>query len=82
MSKEKTPDRITFSESVKVNIGDYESRDVFMALSTDVADDESVSDAILRAKKAVRAELYKCEKVLRSEVKSLVDFDTTAKTRK
>jgi len=33
---EKTTDRISYSEGVKINIGDYESRDVHISYSTDV----------------------------------------------
>ena len=43
-----TPDRVTFSESRKINLGNYESQDVFVSYSTDVAKGEKPEKALLR----------------------------------
>ena len=74
-------DRVTYSESIKVNIGNYESKDVFVSLSTDVESTESVSDALLRAKQFVRPELRVIEKKIRIRSKRFVDFDTVSKLK-
>lgn len=81
LSIEESLDRITYSESIKVNIGDYESRDFFVSLSTDVQKGETVEDAILRAKKIVQPQVTRVEKKTRLQSKGNVDFDTMAKLR-
>lgn len=78
---EESVDRVTYSESVKVNIGDYESRDIFISVSTDVQKKETVDDAILRAKKIVQPQITRVEKRTRIQSKGNVDFDTMSKLR-
>ena len=85
MKKDKgvdaTPDRVTYSESIKVNIGDYESRDFFVSVSSDVQEGETVKDAIIRVKKQVQPQVNLIEKKTRLQSKGNVDFDTMAKLR-
>ena len=80
MEKKMTQvDRITYSESVKINIADYESRDVFLSYSTDVQPKETVEEAVVRAKKIVVEQMGKVEKVIRKKSRTMVEFDTMAK---
>lgn len=72
-------DRVTYGESVKVNIGDYESREVNLFFSTDVKDDEEFDDAIQRARSHVRKTITTCEKRIRVASQGNVDFDTKSK---
>ena len=76
---EKTPDRISYSEGVKVNIGDYESRDVHISISTDVKEGETPKKAIQRAKKEVQGRLKVLEKKIRQTSEDHVDFETMDK---
>jgi hypothetical protein len=69
-------DRISYSEGVKVQIGDYESRDVHISYSTNVKNKEKVSDALKRAKKTVQMSLRKAEKKIRLSSEDDVDFET------
>lgn len=78
----ETSDRISYSEDVKINIGDYESRSVHISYSTDVRDDESVKAAIARAKGRVRKSLYHYEKRIRLSSAEFVDFNTKEKLNK
>ncbi len=79
MEKITQQDRITYSESVRVNIGDYEHRDVFISLSTDVQKNESVDDAVVRAKRIVLEQLRKVETTVRKKSAKFVDFNTKSK---
>jgi len=72
----KTQDRISYSEGVKVNIGDYESRDIYYSYSTDVRKDEKPKDAFVRAKKTVQNRLRVGEKKIRQASEKDVDFET------
>lgn len=72
-------DRVTYSETVKVNIGDYESRDVYIGYGTDLNDGESFDDALKRARREVRAALQKNELKIRRSSQEHVDFNTMAK---
>lgn len=72
-------DRITYSEQVKVNIGDYESRDVFVSYSTDVQGSETPDQTVARAKRIVVEQVRKVEKVIRKKSATFVEFDTKAK---
>jgi len=76
---EPLADRLTYSESVRINIGDYEHRDIFAAFATNLNDGESFDAAFNRARKKVTAKLYKREKKLRSSSQEFVDFETKAK---
>ena len=73
------PDRVTYSESVKINIGDYESRDVFLSYATDVAEGETVQDAVVRSKNIVIASIKKTESIIRKKSAKFVDFQTKKK---
>jgi len=72
-------DRINYSEGVKVSIGDYESRDIHIAYSTDVKKKEQPADAIKRAKKTVQIALCKAERKIRKNAEEDVDFETLDK---
>lgn len=72
-------DRISYSESVKVNIGDYESRDVHISYSTSVRAGEQIEDAFNRASKVVRKRLKVKEKRIRQASEEDVDFETMAR---
>ena len=77
MSK-KQLDRISYSEGVKVSLGDYESRDVHISvsLSTDVQEGKSVDKAIKKARKVVQNRLKIAEKKIRKSAEDDVDFET------
>ena len=74
-------DRVTFSESVRVNIGDYEHREAFCSVSLNQRDDEALDDAFKRARNFVNGKLKKFEKKTRFASKDHVDFDTMAKLK-
>lgn len=80
-NKLKQVDRLSYSEGVKINIGDYESRDVHISYSSDVTDGEKVVDAFKRVKKVVRNRLHKEEKQMRLDAEGAVDFNTMGKLR-
>lgn len=69
-------DRISYSEGIKVNIGDYESRDVHVSYSTDVKSKEKSSDAIKRARKTVQISLRNAERKIRKDSEEEVDFES------
>jgi hypothetical protein len=69
-------DRISYSEGVKVAIGDYESRDVHISYSTSVRSKESVDAAVKRARKIVLNQLKKCERKIRRCAEEEVDFES------
>ena len=73
---DKTPDRISYSEGVKVAIGDYESRDVHISYSTNVKKKETIKDAVARAKKTVQLSLKRAEKKIRVASEDDVDFES------
>ena len=76
---------LSYSETVKVNIGDYESRDFFLCfgnIKVNIEDGESFDAAFKRAKKAVRKKILKEEKIARLAASKFVDFNTKAKIRK
>lgn len=75
----RTADRITYSESVKVNIGDYESREVQLFYGTDFEEGEGFDEALQRARSRVRKTLTTCEKRIRVASQGNVDFDTKSK---
>jgi len=72
-------DRVVYSESAKINTGDFESRDVFYSYSTDVQPDETVDEAYKRCRSTVRQHLANSEKRIRIKSKKDVDFDTMKK---
>lgn len=78
MSDENT-DRISYSEGVKINIGDYESRDVHVSYSTSVKEGENTKKAISRARKTVQEKLMKFERQIRKASQDDVDFETMEK---
>lgn len=55
MSKEL--DRISYSFGCKINMGNYESVDIHMSLSTDVSEGETLDKALKRAQKFVEAKI-------------------------
>lgn len=73
------PNRLTYSETVRVNIGDYEHRDIFVSFGTNVEKGESIDDAYKRARDIVRKKLSAREKKIRTLSQEYVDFDTKAK---
>jgi len=76
---QEASDRISYSEKVRINIGDYEHREVFFGYSIKIKDDEKLEDAEKRAVIPVRKRVKAFEKRIRRQVKHLVDFDTMAK---
>lgn len=73
------PDRIAYSEQVKINIGDYESREVFFSYSSNLQEGEDFETAAVRVKTAVRQQLHKYERKIRALTREFVDFDTKGK---
>lgn len=71
-------DKISYSEGVKINIGDYESRDVHISYSysTNVRKKEKMIDAVKRARKKVQICLRNAEKKIREASEEDVDFET------
>ena len=53
--QEKQRDRVSVSLGKKVNVGNYESLDFHVSLSTDCEDNETSQDAAKRAYKEVKA---------------------------
>ncbi len=80
--KQRQEDRVTYSETVKVNVGNYESKDIFVSFSTDLNPGESVEDALKRARAEVTPRVEALEQRLRKRTRRFVDFDTMAKIRK
>lgn len=76
---EQIGDRITYSETVRVNIGDYEHRDMFMSYNTVQEPGESIDGHFKRAQLFVRKKLLAREKKIRLQSQEFVDFDTKAK---
>jgi len=72
-------DRISYSEGVKINIGDYESRDVHVSFSTSVKENENPKKAVSRARKVVQEKLMKFERQRRKAHEDAVDFETMKK---
>lgn len=52
-------DRVSYTFGMKVNLGNYESADFHISLSSDVEAGESLQDAMARVQKFVEGE---CEK--------------------
>ena len=86
-SKEKTSSkvvdgllpRMTYSESSRVNVGDYEHRELFMSYQDNVLEGETPDECFARLKSLVRKKLYAAEKRHRMASREFVDFDTKAK---
>lgn len=76
-----TNDRLSYSEAVKVNIGDYESRSVHISYSSDVNKGESFDDACKRVTSMVKKKLYASEKKIRESIRDNVDYDVDYKMR-
>jgi len=73
------PDRVTYSEAVKINIGDYESRDVHISFSSEIKEGETFQKAVSRTKVRVQKELLKREREIRQSSVENVDFETMNK---
>lgn len=73
------PDRVTWSQSVRINIADYEHRDIHISYSTAVRDGELPEKAVARARKKVQSILHKQERKIRLQSKDDVDFDTMSR---
>ena len=56
--KRGTPDRVWFSDGLKMNLGDYQSADVNAGMSTDVRPGETAEQAFDRARKTVEAQVF------------------------
>lgn len=78
-TQEQVGDRITYSETVRCNIGDYEHRDIFMSYGTNKESKEHIDDTFKRAQLFVRKKLFGREKKIRMQSQEFVDFDTKAK---
>lgn len=61
------PDRISYSAGMKVNIGNYESADFHVSMSSDVSKGETSEEALARIAKFVDGAL---EKKIREHVPS------------
>jgi len=84
MKEKQQPETLTYSEAVKVNIGDYESRDFFVcygSVKVDIKDGETFDQAYKRARNKVRKKINSEEKKARIQSRQFVDFDTKAKLR-
>ena len=77
----KICDRISYSEGVKINIGDYESRDIHISYSSDIQKDETFNKAFLRVSKKVKKCLEACEIKVRKSVNDNVDYDIDDKIK-
>lgn len=75
----ETTDRISYGESVKINIGDYESREVYMSYSSNIKEGETFDKAIDRVNSKVKRRLEKFEKKVRIASQDDVDFETESK---
>jgi len=64
---------------VRVNIGDYEHRDIFMSYATAKDPNENIDDTFKRVQLFVRKKLLGREKKIRMQSQEFVDFDTKAK---
>jgi hypothetical protein len=53
------PDRVNYSYGMKVSLGNYESADFHMSLSSDVRDSETPEQALERVKEFVENESEK-----------------------
>ena len=73
--------RVTFSETVRVNLGEYEHRDSFVACSSDVEEGETEAEALKRVTLIVKKKSNLEEKKLRRHAHKFVDFDTKEKLR-
>lgn len=79
MHTEGQPDRIVVSESTRVNIGDYEHREVFISLASDFQEGETFDEAYARVATQVMKKVRTREKKYRMKSREFVDFDTKAK---
>ncbi len=68
--------RVVYSETVRINLADYEHRDFFCSVSLNQEDNETLDDTYKRAKKFVTKRLYQRERKARVSAKDAVDFDT------
>lgn len=53
VSEKENPDRVTYSFGMKINMGNYQSADFHVGLSTDVKEGETRDKAFARAKKYI-----------------------------
>ena len=60
-------DRVWFSFAAKINIGNYESKDISLGMASDVLPDETVDDAFGRIQELVVAEIDQLIPILRSD---------------
>ncbi len=63
----KGPDRVWFSYSVKCNLGNYESKDIALGMSSDVLPNESVEDAVNRIQNQVIEQIDVLIPILRKD---------------
>jgi len=52
-------DRVSYSEGAKINVGNYESRDVHMSYTTDIKEGETTGEAMERAKEFIEEAINK-----------------------
>jgi len=73
------PPRMTYSESARINVGDYEHRELFLSYQDNVQPGETPDDCFNRLRSFTRKKLYAAEKRHRMATRDFVDFDTKAK---
>lgn len=73
--------RLTYSESARINIADYEHRDIFLSVSDEPIEGETSSECLTKLRRFVQSKLYEQERQIRRESREFVDFQTVAKLR-
>lgn len=67
---------VTFSECVKVNMGDYESRDAFVSCTVELEEGETIVGVGKKVRKMLRKELKVPESKMRRLSEEDVEFET------
>ena len=62
--KEKDPDRVSYSFGMKINVGNYESKDFHVSLTSDIRDGETTEKALDRVRHEVEKYAQECHKRL------------------
>lgn len=71
--------KVSYSESAKINIGNYESREVWSFCEVALSEGDSESEAFQLAYKTVRSKIYKLESKIREFHAKDVDYDSAGK---
>ena len=77
--REGQPSRVSYSQSVKINIGDYESKDIFLNYASDLKKGETFNQAVDRIQKIVDARILIMERKIRNQFEDNVEFQTLKK---